>query len=188
MTTYLVTNRVDWYQRIRDCCGWSYDANWVDKPIDHAALELSWRPDGTQITKDSLQRASEQNMKLWADWYTILNAHIVYHSPLDFSRSAIQWNSQIITAFELHDTVPKRRKQQARLCRSSSSIAAATATLAPLHLRSTYKYSQCIRPLVEHLNPNSFRPNNIFVYKRFCQKYRIPNTTVETNTSKKLHA
>lgn len=180
-TTYLVTNRADWYLRFEDCCGWSYDTTWVNKPIDHGALELSWRPDGTTTNKNNEKKeqnprgASSQNMKLWVDWYTILNARVVYHSSSDFSRSAIHWNSQIISAFELHGTVQNRRKRQARLRWSpSSTAAAATSTVPELDLRSTYEYSQRIPPLIERLEPNAFLPDDSCTYKRFCTKYRTP--------------
>ncbi|KAL7566123.1 hypothetical protein ACA910_003896 [Epithemia clementina (nom. ined.)] len=118
--TYLVTNRPDWYRRFHECCGWSYDTNWVDQPIRHGAMELIWLPNGEQVrgkdniaklrlnyttntnqtlgsSKKEKERKSElQNRKLWSDWYTMHTAEKVYHSNSDFSRSAVHWNADSV--------------------------------------------------------------------------------------------
>lgn len=156
--TYLVTNRPDWYHRFHDCCGWSYDTNWVDKPIEHVALELSWRPDGTRSKeKGHTTSASSQNLKLWSDWYTILNAKTIYHSPSDFSRSAIHWNPHI-TGFELHGMKKLKGRSQ-------------KANRRELNLKLTYDSMSRIPPLIERQEPDSLRDDEACVFLRFCLKY-----------------
>ena len=43
----------------------------------------------TQLPLDE----NQQHMQLWADWYTILTAKMVYHTHSDFSVSAIHWQT-----------------------------------------------------------------------------------------------
>ena len=117
--TYLVTNRIDWYERFQECCGWSFDPAWVGKRIRHGAMDITWGPNGettkknkktnttttttaenvtstTNTTTTTTETKENQNLKLWSDWYTMHTADKVYHSNSDFSRSAVHWNSNCI--------------------------------------------------------------------------------------------
>ena len=152
--TYLVTNRPDWYRRFHECCGWSYDTTWVDKPIDHGAMSISWQPDGTRVLKkykDSKMLVNQQ-LKMWSDWYTMLNAEKVYHSPSDFSRSAIHWNSDCM-GYGL------------------SGMRTVNKTIRELLLRPSYDSTKYIPPLVERQEPDSLRDDDDCVFLRFCRKY-----------------
>jgi hypothetical protein len=93
--TFLVTNRVAYYQQFADCCQWSHPP-W--QGIVHSALGKAWgtlKGANTKIANSAVQRmpvvATSQNIQLWADWYTILTARTVYHTHSDFSVSAIHW-------------------------------------------------------------------------------------------------
>ena len=101
--TYLVTNRADWYQKFHDCCQWSYDSKWVGRPIRHSALnKVNFIAEAKQdnVTQN-IKFDEEQALKMFSDWYTMLNAIEVYHSNSDFSRSAVHWNANS-TGFQLH--------------------------------------------------------------------------------------
>lgn len=103
-TAYLVTNRADYFKRFHECCGWTYDTNWNSKPIAHGAMDLVWGENGKPSSgkeAKSNSTSAEQNMKLWSDWYTMLDAKHVYHSNSDFSRSAAHWNANC-TGHQLH--------------------------------------------------------------------------------------
>jgi hypothetical protein len=91
--TFLVTNRVAYYQQFTDCCQWSHPP-W--QGIVHSALGKTWGTLKGATTDSTLLRrpvvaAASQNVQLWADWYTILTSQTVYHTHSDFSRSAIHW-------------------------------------------------------------------------------------------------
>jgi hypothetical protein len=81
--TYLVTNRVAFYERFAACCGWSHP-RW--DTIRHSALGIDW---GNVANQSGV--SVNQNLRMWADWYTILMAATVYHTHSDFSISAIHW-------------------------------------------------------------------------------------------------
>lgn len=83
--TYLVTNQVSFYQRFVDCCQWSHPL-W--NGVKHSALHITW--DSLNVTQNDVPAVS-QNVQMWADWYTILNAKAVYHTHSDFSISALHW-------------------------------------------------------------------------------------------------
>jgi hypothetical protein len=97
--TYLVTNRVEWYKRFREEFGWSHSP-W-DEPITHSALDLAWGKSGKVAAKEGARQTSKgdahltgarkQNLRMMADWYTILKASKVYHTRSAFSQSAIHW-------------------------------------------------------------------------------------------------
>lgn len=116
--TFLVTNRVDWYDWFERNYGWSHPP-W--NIVVHSALNQHWgerraaappneaseavepqeamEPDVTKQL-DSL----EQQRQMWADWYTLLTAKTVYHTHSDFSASAVHWmnnhrHSKVIQGF-----------------------------------------------------------------------------------------
>jgi len=78
--TYLVTNKVGWYK---------YFSEWKNPGwhgVRHSALVVSWAK--------IVHRPPELvNLELFADWYTILKANRVYHTPSSFSQSAIHFNN-----------------------------------------------------------------------------------------------
>jgi len=87
--TYLVTNRVEWYDKFEEEFGWSHPY-WNE--VFHSALLKSWGSRDHHIGK--VKRDKDlQNMQMWADWLTILNAKRVYHTHSDFSVSAIHWQN-----------------------------------------------------------------------------------------------
>jgi hypothetical protein len=47
---------------------------------------------------------------MWADWYTILTAEIVYHTHSDFSISAIHWQNIPSKSIDGYDPVLKELK------------------------------------------------------------------------------
>jgi len=77
--TYLVTNKVGWYKYFPE---WK-NPGW--NGVQHSALNVYW-------TKRHRQ-PELVNLELFADWYTILKANRVYHTPSDFSQSAIHFNN-----------------------------------------------------------------------------------------------
>jgi hypothetical protein len=96
--TFLVTNRVAYYQQFTDCCQWSHPP-W--QGIVHSALGKQWgtlkgakttNADSAVLRRPAVATTTTgQNVQLWADWYTILTARTVYHTHSDFSVSAIHW-------------------------------------------------------------------------------------------------
>jgi hypothetical protein len=96
--TYLVTNRVAYYQQFEDCCQWSHPM-W--HTVIHSANGRQWgslqnetAKDFTQIQQDE-ELMRQQNLQMWADWYTVLTADTVYHTHSDFSISAIHWMNNV---------------------------------------------------------------------------------------------
>ncbi|GKY98610.1 hypothetical protein MPSEU_000817700 [Mayamaea pseudoterrestris] len=103
--TFLVTNRVDWYDYFSKEFGWKHP-EWIT--VIHSALHKQWgfRDENGQHHNDSNQlvpfipkTVSEsdsekelQVLQMWVDWYTISQAKTVYHTHSDFSISAIHWN------------------------------------------------------------------------------------------------
>jgi hypothetical protein len=91
--TYLVTNRVDWYDKFEKEYGWSHP-EWNE--VVHSALQKSW---GVRGSKERQTRSvanvdrETQNLQMFCDWYTILTAKFVYHTHSDFSISAIHWQN-----------------------------------------------------------------------------------------------
>jgi hypothetical protein len=111
-TTYLVTNKVEWYRRFETCCQWKHppwntvvhSANgiqwgFLDSKADYSDIELEHRLFWNSPQKEDKKEGEEsiakvlkqQNVQMWADWYTILTAKTVYHTHSDFSISAIHW-------------------------------------------------------------------------------------------------
>lgn len=84
---FLVTNRVAWYDFFQPF-RWSYPPL---SHIQHSALHFSWGDVGP------LPNKNDQNLQLWANWYTLLQATTIYHTPSDFSKSAARWNRNIIS-------------------------------------------------------------------------------------------
>lgn len=101
--TYLVTNRVEWYDKFELEFGWHHP-EWNE--VVHSAMQRSWGTRGggnnnttiinnngssshmtTKVDKD------QQELQMWCDWYTILTADIVYHTHSDFSISAIHFQN-----------------------------------------------------------------------------------------------
>ncbi len=84
---FLVTNRVAWYDFFQQF-GWSHPP-WSH--VQHSGLHLVWGNMG------SPSRWNDQDLQLWADWYTLLRAKTIYHTPSDFSKSAARWNRDSIS-------------------------------------------------------------------------------------------
>lgn len=106
--TYLVTNRVDWYDKFENEYGWSHPG-W--NTVVHIAAKLSWGSRGRQYREPvAFESADErqQARQLWADWLTVLTAKRVYHTHSDFSISAIHWMT--IESKELHGIDPTTGK------------------------------------------------------------------------------
>ena len=82
--TFLVTNNVEWYTLFEKKYGWKH-ATW--RRIRHTALDISW---GSDAQDEPIDPRTE-SLQLWADWYTILKAKMVYHTVSDFSASAVHW-------------------------------------------------------------------------------------------------
>jgi hypothetical protein len=92
--TYLVTNRVEWYDKFEKEYGWSHP-EWNE--VFHSAFQRSWGVRGLKEQRESnivqtFDRET-QNLQMWCDWYTILTAQFVYHTHSDFSISAIHWQN-----------------------------------------------------------------------------------------------
>ena len=92
-TTFLVTNRVDWYQTFHTLYGWSHPP-WT-MVVHSAKPTLKWIDTNDTRYPVALtpQEKDQQLLQLWADWYTILCAEQVYHTASDFSASAVHWNN-----------------------------------------------------------------------------------------------
>jgi hypothetical protein len=93
--TYLVTNRVEWYDKFEQEYGWSHP-EWNE--VKHSAFQQrSWGVRGTEKSGASsmVQPVDKetQTLQMWCDWYTILTAKFVYHTHSDFSISAIHWQN-----------------------------------------------------------------------------------------------
>ena len=89
--TYLVTNKVMWYDWFEEKFGWSHPP-W--QGVTHSALALSWGDrQGRNIPRVTLNKDEKEmrNLELWADWYTILHAKSLIHTHSDFSSSAAHW-------------------------------------------------------------------------------------------------
>jgi len=94
--TYLVTNRIAWYDEFEKEFGWRHP-NWDE--VAHSAFR--WQSWGQKEDKDvfyatrrnTTMDRETQNLQMWADWYTILSAKRVYHTHSDFSISAIHWQN-----------------------------------------------------------------------------------------------
>jgi hypothetical protein len=93
---YLVTNRVEWYDYFETHHGWAHPP-WSQ--VQHSALHIAWG--GQHRTNDASGSSSnskiEQELQLWADWYTLVRATHIYHTPSDFSKSAARWNTNIVS-------------------------------------------------------------------------------------------
>ncbi|KAL7566133.1 hypothetical protein ACA910_003902 [Epithemia clementina (nom. ined.)] len=174
--TYLVTNRPDFYRRFHECCGWSYDTSWIDKPIHHGGIGLAWNPDGSVVRKKNKNTEKDQNLKLWSDWYIMLNAEKVYHSPSDFSRSAIHWNAAHVVGYELHG-----------MKKSSKSFSKNSERERELNLHLSYdpSSSKRIPPLVERLEPDSLRDDDGCIFLRFCQNL-TSSSSINKNPGSKV--
>jgi hypothetical protein len=115
-TTYLVTNRVSFYDYFERNYGWKHP-NW--NTVIHSALHKQWGsreemetnqqdkqhhnhhlrrhehdalPFQSVTVSESKQERDRQALQMWVDWYTISQAKKVYHTHSDFSISAIHWN------------------------------------------------------------------------------------------------
>jgi hypothetical protein len=93
--TFLVTNRVEWFDMFQE---WQH-APWQE--VVHSAFKKSWGVRGQHFNRDNgafietqlPYNANKQTMQLWADWYTLLTAKLIYHTHSDFSISAIHWQN-----------------------------------------------------------------------------------------------
>jgi hypothetical protein len=90
--TYLVTNRVEWYDKFEKEYGWSHP-EWNE--VIHSFYQKSWGLRGEKSKAHMVQTVDRetQNLQMWCDWYTILTAKFVYHTHSDFSISAIHWQN-----------------------------------------------------------------------------------------------
>jgi hypothetical protein len=91
--TYLVTNRVEWYDKFEKEYGWSHP-EWNE--VIHSAFQKSWGVRGAKQRESHIVQTVDrdtQNLQMWCDWYTILTAKFVYHTHSDFSISAIHWQN-----------------------------------------------------------------------------------------------
>ena len=89
-STFLVTNLVedyDFFENFR----WSHPP-W--KTVKHSALDIVWGPESSTTNV-------EQGRQVWSDWYTILQATVVYCTYSDFSLSAIHWNSNNVESHSI---------------------------------------------------------------------------------------
>jgi hypothetical protein len=90
--TYLVTNRVELFDNFHEHYQWRHP-EW--QQVHHSAFtRLTWgmREEHHQIAPEMGDRERE-TLQMWADWYTILTAKMVYHTHSDFSISAIHWQN-----------------------------------------------------------------------------------------------
>jgi hypothetical protein len=86
--TYLVTNRVEWFDYFDENYQWKHP-EW--QQVVHSALKMSWGGrDHDHVRPDE---DADHVLQMWADWYTILTAKMVYHTHSDFSISAIHWQN-----------------------------------------------------------------------------------------------
>jgi hypothetical protein len=91
--TYLVTNRVDWYDKFEKEYGWSHP-EWNE--VIHSVFLRSWGVRGSNQRESRIVQGVDrgtQNLQMWCDWYTMLTAKFVYHTHSDFSISAIHWQN-----------------------------------------------------------------------------------------------
>ena len=90
--TYLVTNKVEWYEYFETHFGLSHP-KW--QSVHHSVLKhrMKWgNPKTEDYYKNPNWTPDELNMmQTYADWYTVLIAEKVYHTYSDFSISAIHW-------------------------------------------------------------------------------------------------
>lgn len=84
--TYLVTNRVEWYDYFESNFHWQHPG-W--NSVEHSAFGQSWG--WRNNPKRSPNKTISQTLQMWADWYVMLTAEKVYHTHSDFSVSAIHW-------------------------------------------------------------------------------------------------
>lgn len=101
--TFLVTNRVEWYDRFEKH-GWSHP-NW-DR-VYHTAKSMSWGGRSGQGDKTGGDDKEARSMHAWADWYTILNAKTVYHTHSDFSGSAVHWMGMESRVFQAYNATER---------------------------------------------------------------------------------
>lgn len=87
-TTYLVTNRVPWFDWFAEKYGWAHP-NW--QRVKHSALDDNGHQEWGSRAVPTEQGHVDQNLQIWADWYAILRAKYVVHTHSDFSLSAIHW-------------------------------------------------------------------------------------------------
>jgi hypothetical protein len=90
-TTFLVTNKVQWYDWFSNRYGWSHPP-WLT--VTHSALALSWgdrrgRPTPRRLPQENQGRV--QDLQMWADWYTVAQASSLIHTHSAFSSSAAYW-------------------------------------------------------------------------------------------------
>jgi hypothetical protein len=91
--TYLVTNRVEWYDMFEKEYGWSHP-EWDE--VMHSAFQKSWGVRGSKERESHIVHtfdSKKQNLQMWCDWYTMLTAKFIYHTHSDFSISAIHWQN-----------------------------------------------------------------------------------------------
>lgn len=85
--TYLVTNRVDWYNLFHEKFNWTHP-KW--SIVRHSISGLTWKAH-EDIRDHSAEQHQQGPMQMWADWYTLLMAKHVFHTHSEFSNSAVHW-------------------------------------------------------------------------------------------------
>lgn len=97
---FLVSNRVDWYFFFGEHYGWLHPP-WAQ--VKHSALHIAWGnprradADSSSLSSSVSSNKDEQDLQLWADWYTLARAKNIYHTHSDFSKSAARWNRNIMS-------------------------------------------------------------------------------------------
>ena len=90
--TFLVTNKVTWFEHFENKYGWSHSP-WYK--VQHSAgrgANREWGElEGEDPNKKKYDEHTLQNLQMFSDWYTIASAKTVYHTHSDFSISAIHW-------------------------------------------------------------------------------------------------
>lgn len=105
--TFLVTNRVEWYDRFESKFGWSHP-EWDQ--VFHSATSFGWGARNNTTHRIPTAQESEllrnlsveeqRSLQMFCDWYTISQGKHVLHTHSDFSISGIHFmnihNSQTI--------------------------------------------------------------------------------------------
>lgn len=112
--TFLVTNRVSWYDFFEREYKWRH-AKWEE--VVHSGVGRSWggRDQEVALTNKNavfdlpkiVVDETTQKMQMWSDWYTMLTAETVYHTHSDFSISAIHWQDLPSKSFKGWDETKK---------------------------------------------------------------------------------
>jgi len=81
---YLITNQVQFYKRFST---W-HNQGWSE--VEHSALGKTWSNE--KVENVPQQTHEDLLTQTWADWWTLERASSVFHTPSDFSASAMHWS------------------------------------------------------------------------------------------------